>query len=335
MSAATSPSKVRVGLIGSSPWAEGMYLKALSQDPRVELAAVAARNADRLSDLAARWKIGETFTDAHQLINSPLDAVIIATPDSVHHEYALAALAAGKHVLCEKPLAMNAAQSSEMLDAAKNSGLVNMAMFTFRFLPFMQNLRDQVRDLGELTDARFEFRQGYARHSEYLWRLDPAHGTGVVGDLGSHLFDLANWFLGPIEVVAATIRNEFRKEIDTNEHFVALAAAGKTSVSFVASMIDEMGDCPMEQVLEFTSPKVSIRVRALFDGPRAGIYTELRKDGVTSSEFVPGVQTTHYPNGPKAFIDAILGLDPQIPDFADAHRVQLQIDKTLAMAKTL
>ena len=327
-------SRVRIGLIGSSGWAEGMYLSALTTDPRVEIVGIAARNQERLDELAGKWNIANTYTDAHQLIASDLHGVIIATPDSAHLEYATAALEAGKHVLCEKPMALDAHQTQTMLDAARSAGLVNMVMFTFRFLPALQRIRDQVATLGQITDARFEFRQGYARNADYFWRLDPAHGTGVVGDLGSHIFDLASWMLGDFKVLGANANNLFHGDIATNEQFTALGqTSGGAAVTFVASMIDEMGDTDMEQLFDFQSPTGRLTVRVLYSGPRAGVYKEFRSAGETTTTFEPGLQYEHYPSGPRSFVTAILGQDVDIPTFADGHRAQLHIDDVLRLVQ--
>jgi predicted dehydrogenase len=331
---ATPAPRVRIGLIGSSGWAEGMYLSALATDPRVEIVGIAARNQERLDELAGKWNIANTYTDAHELIASDVDGVIIATPDSAHAEYALAAFAAGKHLLCEKPMALTSAQSGAMAEAAIASGLVNMVMFTFRFLPVLQRLRQQVATLGQITDARFEFRQGYARNNDYFWRLDPTHGTGVVGDLGSHVFDLAAWMLDDFKILGANANNLFHGGIATNEQFTALGQTpGGAAVTFVASMIDEMGDTDMEQLFDFQSPTGRLTVRVLYSGPRAGVYTEFRSAGETTTTFEPGLQYEHYPSGPRSFVTAILGQDVDIPTFADGHRAQLLIDDVLKLVQ--
>jgi len=330
--ATAAQPRVRIGLIGSSGWAEGMYVSALANDPRVEFVGVAARNQQRLDELAGKWNIANNFTDAHELIASDIDGLIIATPDSSHFEYTLAALAAGKHVLCEKPMGLTARQTSKMKDAAQASGLVNMVMFTFRYLPALQELRKQVAELDQITDARVEFRSGFARNTDYIWRLDPAHGSGVVGDIGSHVFDLATWMLGDLRILSATGNNLFRPDIDTHEQFTALAKTESgTAVTLVGSMIDELAGTGMEQLFEFQTPTTRLTVRIVFSGAAAGIFTQQQRGGETTSTFAPGIQNEHYASGPHSFIAAILGQDVAIPTFIDGHRAQLLIDEVLAL----
>lgn len=327
------PKTVRIGLMGTSGWSEFMYLTALHDDPRVELSAIAGRNPGKLEDVADKWGIPNRFADAHELIASDLDAVIVASPDSSHAEYAIAALQAGKHVLCEKPLAMTTEQSERMLAAAESSGLTNMVMFTFRFLPFIQQLRREVAELGQITDARFEFRQGYARNDDYIWRLDPAHATGVIGDLGSHVFDLAHWILGDFEIASASSNNLFHPALDTNEQFTAMAKlADGGAVTFVTSMIDEMGDTDMEQLFEFQSTTAKLSFRAIYSGPRAGIHIERRSAGESTFVSELGLQAPFYPAGPRSFVSAILGESAETPDFKDGHRAQQHIAKTLELS---
>jgi len=329
---ALTPRPVRIGLIGSSGWAEGMYVSALANDPRVEFVGVAARNQQRLDELAGKWNIANTFIDAYDLIASDLDGVIIATPDSSHCEYTLAALEAGKHVLCEKPMGLDAKQSAAMKDAAAASGLVNMVMFTFRYIPALQQLRKQVSEIGQITDARIEFRAGFARNTDYIWRLDPAHGTGVVGDIGSHVFDLASWMLGDLRILSAVGNNFFHSKVDTHEQFTALAKTESgAAVTLVGSMIDELGDTGMEQLFEFQTSATHLSVRIVFSGDRAGIYTERQQSGATTSDFAPGFQNDHYAAGPQSFVSAILGTHVDIPTFADGHRAQLLIDDVLGL----
>src|SRR5262245_44551294 len=100
---------VRVGIVGTSSWADSMYLPALTQHPQAEVVAVCGRNRERAEAFAARWKIPAVYTDyRHMITDAGLEAIIVATTNDAHYPITMAALDAGLHILCEKPLAVNA-----------------------------------------------------------------------------------------------------------------------------------------------------------------------------------------------------------------------------------
>src|SRR5947209_4506726 len=116
--------RVRVGMIGVGGWGAGGHLQAYRDSPHAEVVAVCDVVADRVREVAAQWAIEHAFTDYRELLAHPgIDAVDIATPNSFHREIALAALAAGKHVLCEKPLAIEVQHAREMERAADEAGV--------------------------------------------------------------------------------------------------------------------------------------------------------------------------------------------------------------------
>src|SRR3972149_7437804 len=98
--------KVKIGIVGSSGWAELMFLNALSSYPQAEIVAICGRNSSKVHDLANKYIIPDTFTDYQAMIASgKIDAVVVATPDDLHYPVTMAALEARLHVLCEKQLA--------------------------------------------------------------------------------------------------------------------------------------------------------------------------------------------------------------------------------------
>src|SRR5215831_17136482 len=125
---------VRVGIVGTSAWADAMYLPALKNHPQAEIAAICGRNPEKTQLFAARWDVPHFYTDYRAMIDAEeLDAIVIATTNDTHHPITMAALDAGLHVLCEKPLALNAAQAREMAQKAKAVGVKTMVPFTYRY----------------------------------------------------------------------------------------------------------------------------------------------------------------------------------------------------------
>jgi predicted dehydrogenase len=145
------------------------------------------------------------------LADDRVDVVHVCTPNHLHHEQALGALRAGKHVVCEKPLATSSAESAELCDVAQSSGLVHAVCFVSRFYPHCQEARRRVES-GETGDVRFitgSYLQDWlAKESDWNWRLDPRLGGTLraVGDIGSHWLDLAGFISGQrIDAVMADL----------------------------------------------------------------------------------------------------------------------------------
>ena len=123
---------------------------------------------------------------------------------------ALAAIAAGKHVHCEKPLSPSLADSPEMVEAAEKAGVVTQVGFNYIKNPLLKLARDMVAagELGEITGFRGIHAEDYMHDPEspYTWRIDPVGGPGVIADLGSHIIGMARFLLGPIAEVSADVR---------------------------------------------------------------------------------------------------------------------------------
>ena len=177
------------------------------------LKVASARTPEALAAFAARWGWQETDTDWRRVVERPdVDLVDICTPNSSHREIALAALAAGKMVACEKPLAMDAEEGAAMVAAAEAAGRPTMVWFNYRRVPAMALARQLVDEgrIGRPYHLRSRWLQDWTISPEVpqggaaLWRLERATaGSGVTGDLLAHSIDQAMWLNGPIDAVAA------------------------------------------------------------------------------------------------------------------------------------
>jgi predicted dehydrogenase len=165
-----------------------------------ELTAIAGRNAEGVARSARSWGWASYETDWRRLIErDDIDLIDITTPGALHTEIALAALAAGKHVLCEKPLA-NTLEEARQLQAAAQSaalrGIQSMVGFNYRRAPALSLARDMVAEgrLGEIRHVRALYLQDWINDPDFplVWRLRKEEaGSGALGDLGAHLIDLA------------------------------------------------------------------------------------------------------------------------------------------------
>ena len=185
------------------------------------LQAACARNAATVGAFADRWGYGSVETDWRQLVaRDDIDAVDICTPNNTHAPIALAAAAAGKMILCEKPLAMDLVEGQAMVDAIEAAGVPNTVWYNYRRAPAVTLARQFIDEgrLGRIFHYRANFLQDWTISSELpqggagLWRLDSAAaGSGVTGDLLAHCIDTALWLNGAITTVTAMTETFIRE----------------------------------------------------------------------------------------------------------------------------
>jgi predicted dehydrogenase len=189
------------------------------------LQAVCGRDAAKVGAFAEAWDATSVETDWRRLVErDDVDAIDICTPNDSHMEIALACIAAGKMVLCEKPLALDGAQGRRMVEAVEASGLPNLVWFNYRFLPAVTLARNIVAagELGKIFHYRANFLQDWTISAEVpqggagLWRLDAkVAGSGVTGDLLAHCIDTARWINGEIVSVSAMTDTFVKERVHT------------------------------------------------------------------------------------------------------------------------
>ena len=185
-----------------------------------ELTVLVGRDADRTEAAAGTFGAAESSTDWRAVIErADVDLVDICTPGDTHVEIAVAALEAGKHVLCEKPLANDLAGAERMVQAADRAtadGVVSMGGFSYRRTPALALARRLVAEgrIGEVRHVRAQYLQDWLSDPDaaFTWRLDARRaGSGALGDIGAHSIDTAQWLTGDlIEGVSATMRTFVR-----------------------------------------------------------------------------------------------------------------------------
>lgn len=206
-----------IGIIGTGFMGKAhafAYRSALAAFPDIpvpRLEMIADVSAEQAAKAAHQYGFSRSTGDWRTLVNDPaIDVVSITTPNTLHKEMTLAALAAGKHVHCEKPLSPTLTDSLEMVKAAETRGVVTQVGFNYIKNPLLKLAREMVEagELGEITGFRGIHAEDYMHDSEspYTWRLDPSGGPGVIADLGSHIISMARYLLGPIAEVNADVR---------------------------------------------------------------------------------------------------------------------------------
>jgi predicted dehydrogenase len=241
---------IRIGLIGAGfmgrahaiAYREVGGVFDLPAPPVLEMMAeIDERTAKRA---AARLGFRRSTGDWRKLVNDPAVHVVdITTPTAQHREIAIAAFAAGKHVYCEKPLAVTAAEARGLAARAAKTGVVTMVGFNYLKNPIQALARDIITagEIGEITDFRGIHAEGYMTSPDapMTWRCSGPRGSGVVADLGSHIISLARFLVGPIASVCGTLdtvvkqrplasgaRQRRRVQADDQARFLVRFAAG-------------------------------------------------------------------------------------------------------------
>lgn len=359
-------SKVGVGVIGVGGISQYVHLPGLRLCPQAEIVALCDSDSERLQQRAADYGIAHTFTDYEALLHHPtVDAVVIATPTVFHAPIALAAIAAGKHVLVEKQLGMNYAETQRMYEVAQQAGVRHMTAFTYRFVPAMRYLKHLV-GTGTVGLPRFV---RVARLLDYPevdlnWRQHRSlAGSGEVGDMGAHRIDFCHDVIGPIARVVSTTR--IFAPTRTGRDGKPIAADVEDFAVFIAEFADGVG---VEQgtVASFDLGKV-LKGRGTggngldeFEvyGTEGTVIYHLhrphevmigRPNGVLETVQVPHEFLT-YPGSPRdplvgnpttafrydedfAFVQAIVNGSDDIPTFYDGMRCQAVIDSVLLSAQ--
>lgn len=217
---------LRFGLIGSGFMgrAHAIALHAVGAtfgaDYRVDCAMLADSSAQRAEEAASALGFARATGDWRELIADPhIDVVDICTPNHLHAEMALAALAAGKHVYCEKPLALDLRESMTVADAAKRAGVCNAIGFNYICNPMVQLARDLILagELGAITGFSGRYVEDYMcdPRAPFTWRCERRlAGAGALADLGSHLINLGHFLLGPITRVSGVVRTVHKQRIE-------------------------------------------------------------------------------------------------------------------------
>jgi len=225
---------LRIGLVGVGAAAQINHIPALKRLEGVEIVALCDRDPEKAARVAQKFGVpqsSERFDDL--LANDELDAVDLCTPNFLHAPMATAALEAGKHVLCERPLARSAEEAAAMTRAAKKSDRVLMCALQHRFRADAQLLKKFVEkgDLGELFFAKAGWLRQRSDWDSDEWRRQKREsGGGVVLDLGFQMLDLSLWMLGDprVESVTASVHRQRKGEVEDSASAFFRLAGGAT-----------------------------------------------------------------------------------------------------------
>ncbi|WAH95279.1 Gfo/Idh/MocA family protein [Arthrobacter sp. MMS18-M83] len=237
----TTAKPLRVGMVGysfmgaahSHAWRTAPRFFDLPLDP--QLTALSGRNDDGVRAAARKLGWGSVETDWRRLLErDDIDLIDICTPGNTHAEIAIAALEAGKHVLCEKPLANSVAEAERMTEAAQAAaerGVLSMCGFSYRRTPALALAKRMVEQgrLGTIRHVRAQYLQDWLsdENAPMTWRLDKSKsGSGSLGDIGAHSIDAAQWVTGQQITGVSALLETFVHERPLGGDLVGLGGHG-------------------------------------------------------------------------------------------------------------
>jgi len=266
---------IRWGILGCARIAERALIPAFRGAANAELAGIAARDERRAKEWADRFGIPTAHKDYAALVEDPdIDAVYIPLPNHLHAVWSIRAAQAGKHVLCEKPLALSEREARTMFEAAGKAGVLLMEAFMYRFHPRFESARDLIRsgEIGDVLTVRSAFTFLFTSSAEdYRW--DKAMGGGALYDVGCYPVSAARTVFGgePVSVIAKA-RLHPRAGIDLGMSLLAEFAGGRQA------LMDCAFDTPFHSWLEAAGTKGRLVLPRAFSAKNFELPIEIIKE---------------------------------------------------------
>jgi predicted dehydrogenase len=336
---------MRLLILGTGGMAN-QHAKAFTAISGVEVVAGVDVDPNRLERFNATHNIANSFPSLEAaLVWGEFDALANVTPDAIHHPTTLAALRAGKHVFCEKPLATDYQRAMEMTELAEAAGLVNMVNLTYRNVAELQKAREIVLsgEIGAVKHVEASYLQSWLvskawgdwrTESQWLWRLSRKHGSnGTLGDIGIHILDFASFGSG-LEVghVFARLKT-FDKapdnrigeyELDANDSFTMAVDFSNGALGVIHASRWATGHFN-ELRLRVYGEKGGVEVQHRHDGSRLRVCLgENAETGTWEEMAAPPVKTNY-----QRFVEAVRAGRTDEPSFRHAANLQKVLDLAL------
>jgi predicted dehydrogenase len=200
--------KLNWGIAGLGNFAEHTFLPTLNLVTRAKLISVYSRDINRAKNFLQNSPAQKCFDNYKDFLNSGIDAVYISSSNSDHYEQVIAAAKAGKHILCEKPLAVNSVQAREMVEVCKANKVFLTVNYVYRYHPFVQKVREMIENqlLGKFIYINANFNAHLVPGDNFRYSREKA-GGGAVRDLGTHIIDLYRFLGGEISEISGYTDN--------------------------------------------------------------------------------------------------------------------------------
>lgn len=345
---ASSPPRtaqpIRVALLGTGI-GEAVHLPALRQVSDFAVTAVVSRKAENAHAAARQYGATISTTDYREVVErSDIDAVIVATPPHMHHTMTMAALAAGKHVLCEKPMARTVAEAKDMTRMAERAGSVSMINHEFRFIPARAYARELIDGgfIGEPYSASMSFYRSSLNDPKgvpFTWLMERDKAGGMLGAIGSHHIDSLRWWFGDIRAASGALATMVKKRragdsnqmlnVDSDDNFALVlqfqnGAIG--TIHYSATAAHEPSDLI---VLSGSDGTLVLTADGRIQGGRKG---QMIADLMIPEQYIRGAATGNHPLiHPtvyllRAWANGIRTGKATSPTFEDGFKVQEVVD---------
>jgi predicted dehydrogenase len=349
---------LRIGIIGIGGAALGIHIPGFRLCPEVEIAAVCDTDPKAAEKTGGLPITTSLFTTSYGdlLARDDIQAVVNATPNYLHHEITLEAIARGKHILCEKPLSLDTARATEMLRAAEAAGIVHMTAYTYRYTPALQYMLHLVSsgELGAIRSVRAAYQMALSGHL-LGWRSTKAQaGSGVLADIGSHLIHMVELVAGPIASLSASdrrFREDPNSDVEDWTSFLAEFSSGATGIFEISRVCPGRGAGITENLFIELYGSSGSAVFSLQDpwglqvssGENAKDPARLLDHLDVPEQFlkISGSPRDVHAHDPRwgyrydqawQFVESIRMGETRSPSFADGVRCQAVLDAVLASA---
>ncbi len=299
--------KIRWGIIGSTGWAEHTFSPAIEEARGAELVAVLSSTKAKAAEFCERHKIDKGYSKLADFVaDKSIDAVWVAGPNYLHKEQAVAALGAGKHVLCEKPMAISPAECRAMISAAKKARRKLHIAYNTRHSPKMQAIHKQwmAGRFGKPVHGRAHLYYPYPEDLGGWHSREKQVGSWVFGDIGTHLIDQLRWFLGDAKKVMAAHTSSPSWGYGTPDHAAAMISFKNGAVGTLSA---STGLAPGKGRLEFYGDQGYIIIENGILGMPGSITTGI-KNGKERTVELPSSKT--YKLQVEAFGRCITSKEP-------------------------
>ena len=332
----------RIGVMGCGAVSDFGHVPAILQTDGLELVSLYDPSRERVEAMASKFGRGiRAFTDQDEFINSGLEAVVVASPPTVHPENVYAAAKAGLHVLCEKPIAMNDLEAAEMISAMKKADKMLLVGFVYRFSPVALQIRKWIKEgvIGEVRSLRliyiWDLHGQYEPLPDGTWIESPRwHGRMIEGgpmvDCGVHQIDLSRWWLED-EIERFDCHGAWVADYSAPDH-VYLHMDHKKGAHTMVEMSFTYGHTAREPRSEFSYHIIGTGGVIRYD--RDGYILETRNGEGTIR--VPGASEKNFPGMHAEFEKALRTGDPGHLPRAEDGLVATKIARRateMAMAK--
>lgn len=344
--------KIRIGIIGTG-FAKTVQIPAFCKIADATIVSVASAQLENAERVARDFGIAHFTDDWRETAgNAEVDLVCVATPPVFHKEMTLFALEHGKHVLCEKPMAMNANEAREMLEKSREKNVLALIDHELRFLNGRQKARAMIEsgEIGKIRHAKYNFRAPHRGDPEtpWSWWSSLEAGGGALGAIGSHVFDSLRWFTNAeISSVFCQLQTHVKErldeqsgqrrtvETDDEANLILRFADGELIEDATANISTSMVEYPIYQNrVEFFGTKGAIRIE--YDGEffigQAGAES-WRKVETDANEALEGVRDTGWSSGFLTFaaeiVKSLQAGETTVENaatFADGYEIQRLMD---------